>query len=116
MERAAQPCSKRTLRLSVVSGKSSVYTVPRLIIGPGIVPRTVPASSRVKGVAGERASTAKWVLRRHGSRLATRTRGRARRAGGLMSRATQQNCLGNQDPQALRLSQLLDERLKAEAV
>ena len=33
-----------------------------------------------------------------------------------MSRAIQPNCLRNPDPEALRLSQLLDERLKAKAV
>ena len=117
VERAARRCSKRTLRLSVVSGESSVCTVPRLIIGPGIVPRMVPSSNRVKGMAGERASTAKWALRRQGCRPATETRGKARRARGLMSRATQPNFLRNQDTQALRLGQLgQDERLKAKAV
>ena len=116
VERAARPCSKRRLKLNIVSEKSSFCTVPRLIVGPGIVARMVPASSRVKDVAGEGASTAKWALRRQGCRRATGTRGKARRARGLMSRATQPNCLRNQDPQALRLSQLLDERLKAKAV
>ena len=116
VEGAAQPCSRRTLRLSVVSGKTSVCTVPRLIIGPAIVPRMVPASSRVEGRAGERASTAKCALRRQVCRLATGTRGKARRARGLTSRATQPNCLRNQDPQALQLSQLLDERLNAKTV
>ena len=107
VERAARPCGKRTLRLSVISGKTSVCTVPPLIIGPEIVPRMVPASTRVKDVAGKRASTAKWALRRQGCRLATGTRGKARRSRGLISRAMQANCLRNQDPQALRLSQLL---------
>ena len=32
-----------------------------------------------------------------------------------MSRTSKPNCLRNQDPQALWLSQLLDERLKAKA-
>ena len=112
-EKAAPPCSRWTLKLNVVSGKNSVCTVPRLIIGPVIVPRMVPASSRVKDMAGERASTAKWALRRQGCRLASGTRGKARWARGLMSRAPQPNCLRNQ---ALWLSQLLDERLKAKAV
>ena len=98
LERAAQPCSKRMLKLNVVSGKKSVCTVPRLIIGPGIVPRMVPASSRVKDVAGKRASTAKWALRRQRCRPVTRTGGKARKARGLMSRATQPNCSRNQDP------------------
>ena len=62
VERAARPCSKRTLKLNVVSGRKSVCTVPRLMIGPGIVPRIVPASSRVRDVAGETASTAKWAM------------------------------------------------------
>ena len=44
-----------------------------------------------------------------------RDAGKSRRAGGLMSRATQPNCLRNQDLQALRLSQLPDERVKAKA-
>ena len=116
LERPARPCSKRTLRPNVVSGKNSVCTVPRPIIGPGTVPRMVQASSRVTDVAGEEVSTAKWALRRQGCRPATGTRGKARKARGLMSRATQPSCLRNQDPQALRLSQLLDERLKAKAV
>ena len=116
MERAARLYSKRTPKLNVVSGKNSVCTVPRLIIGPGIVPRMIPASSRVKDAAGERASIAKWALRREECRLVTRTRGKARGARGLMSRPTQPNCLLNKDPQALRLSQLLDKRLKAKAV
>ena len=116
VEGAARHCSKRTPKLNVASGKNSVCTVPRLIIGPGIVPRMAPASSRVKDVAGERPSTAKWALRRQGCSPATETRGKARKARGLMNRAIQPNCLRNQDPQALRLSQLLDERLKAKAV
>ena len=116
VERAARHCSKRTPKLNVASGKNSVCTVPRLIIGPGIVPRMAPASSRVKDVAGERASTAKWALRRQGCSPATGTRGKARKARGLRNRAIQPNCLRNQDPQALQLSQLLDKRLKAKAV
>ena len=116
VERAVRSCSKRTLKLNIACRKNSVCTVPRLIIGPGIVPRMVPASSRVKDVAAERASTARWALRGLGCRPATRTRAKARKARGLTSRATKPNCLRNQDPQVLRLSQLLDERLKAKAV
>ena len=53
VERAVGPCSKRTLKLNVVSEKSSVCTVPRLIVGPGIVLRIMPASGRVKDVKGQ---------------------------------------------------------------
>ena len=76
----------------------------------------VPTSRTVKNVAEEGASTAKWVLRRQGARPAAGTRGKATGASRLMSRATQPNGLRNRDAHALRLSQLLDERLKAKMV